>query len=135
MFKKLLTFLGLDSVQVKDGKATFELTEEQMEASGKIISERDDLVASVAKLQAELEEERQQNTTAQAELATANEKVVTLEKEIADLKAENTELKGEAGAESIQGSQATDGKGEQKVEFDHDGDINTEVAKAIELFY
>ena len=58
MFKKFLTLIGLASVELTDGKAKFEMTEEQMEASGKIISEKEEAVASMKKLQAELEEEQ-----------------------------------------------------------------------------
>lgn len=105
MLKKFLAFIGLASVTLENGKANLTMTEEQMEASGKIIAERDDAIDNVARLHVELEEERQQNTTAQAD-------VVKNKEEIAKLTAEVKRLKSLPGTISIENTDATDGKGE-----------------------
>jgi len=102
MFKKFLIFLGLTSVQLEDGKAKFEMTEEQIEASGKLIEEKETAVAKVAELEKSLKEEKEQKVTAQSELAKANEKNIELEKEIA-------ELRKAPGASSLVASKETDG--------------------------
>lgn len=104
MFKKFLTLIGRSSVELTDGKVKFEMTEEEMEASGKIITERDEAVANLKKLQAELEAERQQNTTAQADFLKANKEKVALTAEV-------ERLKGLGGASTIENTDATDGKG------------------------
>ncbi len=105
MFKKFLTLIGLASVVLEDGKAKFEMTEEQMEASGKIITERDEAIADLVKLKAEIEEERQQNTTAQSDLLKVKEENATLIAEVERLKALG-------GAPSLTTVDPTDGKGE-----------------------
>lgn len=135
MLKKFLAFLGLMSVTLEDGKATVELTEEQMEASGKIIDERDNAVATVIKLSAELEEEKQQNTSAQSALAQANEKIKAFETEISALKAENEELKLEPGAKKLETTQATDGNSKKDPIIDPDASFEENYAKSIDLFY
>lgn len=95
MLKKFLAFLGLSSIDVKDGKATVTMTEEQMEASGKIIDERDQAKADAEKYKAERDE-------AKKELADEKSKVSALEDENKTLKEENKVLKSQPAEESTE---------------------------------
>lgn len=128
MFKKFLAFLGLTSVQLTDGKATIEMTEEQIEASGKIIDERDKAIQELESMKKKNQEEQEQNATAQAELAKAQERIAQLEKE-------NGELKKEPGAESLNTTQATDGKNLDAVPtLDSKANFQTNYQKAQEFW-
>lgn len=100
MFRKFLSFLGLTSVQVTDGKASFEMTEAQMEASGKIIDERDTANAEVARLTEELTALKSTNAETERQLAGANTRLTEATTEIEALKAEIIVLKGQPAEES-----------------------------------
>jgi len=88
MFEKFLAFLGIKSAQIVDGKASFEMTEEQIKASGEIINERDKAIAEVARLTADLE-------AVQSVLAETQRQLDAVNAQNNQLTSENTRLTGE----------------------------------------
>ncbi len=114
MFKKFLAFLGLASITLKDGKATVEMTEEQMEASGKIIDECDKAVAEVARLTSELDAANVKIAEAEQKLADATARLSTATNDIASLKGELETLAAQPAAETaalVTGSNAVKKEG------------------------
>ena len=85
MLKKFLAFLGLASVTLQDGKANIEMTEAQMEASGKIIQERDDAIAEVARLTEELVAVKAQLLEKDTALEAANNELTEANATVAKL--------------------------------------------------
>jgi len=91
MIKKFLAFLGLLEITLKDGMANVQLTEAQMEASGKIISDLEAAEAKISELETQI--------TAAANLATEN----------SELKAEIAILRKTPGAATAVAVKETDG--------------------------
>jgi len=91
MIKKFLAFLGLLEITLKDGMANVQLTEAQMEASGKIISDLEAAEAKISELETQI--------TAAANLTAEN----------TELKAEIAILRKTPGATSAVTVKETDG--------------------------
>jgi len=102
MLKKFLAFLGLASITLQDGKATVEMTEEQMEASGLIISERDEAIANVERLNAELEAAQSALAETQRQLDGANTRLQESSEENTRLQSELETLGNQASVETAQ---------------------------------
>ena len=100
MIKKFLTFFNLSSLDFENGNAKLSLTEEQIEKSANLISERDEALQEIKDLQ----------ITMESMISELEEKLNAAESENLKLKAEIETLRNLPGSISALSTQATDGK-------------------------